>query len=126
MKKTLFAIIITLAMTLPDFALAQLFRPGCPPGLLCPGEGGLGGAASNINGLIATVIGWMLSIAFGLAVLFLIIGGFRYILSAGNEEAAEAAKSTIINTLIGIVLIILSYVIINVIVNFIGGAPTAP
>jgi len=84
----------------------------CPSGLNC-------NAGTDINGLIRTVISWLLGIAFGIAVLFLIIGGFWYITSAGNEETAEKGKSTAINAIIGIVIIILSYVVVNVISNLV-------
>lgn len=76
-------------------------------------------AGTSINQLIRTVINWLLAIAFGVAVLFLIIGGFQYIVSAGNEEAAEKGKGTAVNALIGIVIIILSYVIVNVVANLV-------
>lgn len=83
---------------------------------------GLRRTETNLNSLITTVINWLLGIAFGIAVLFLIIGGFWYITSAGNEETAEKGKNTAINAIIGIVIIILSYVIVNVISNFVGGS----
>ncbi len=82
-------------------------------------------AFQNCNGgqtlgsFIRLVINWLLGIAFGVAILFLIIGGFWYITSAGNEEGAEKGKSTAINAIIGIVIIILSYVIINVVANLV-------
>lgn len=57
----------------------------------------------------------MLGIAFGIAVLFVIIGGFWYVTSAGNEETAEKGRNTVVNAVIGIVIIILSYVIVNVV-----------
>ena len=52
-----------------------------------------------------------------IAVAFIIIGGFRYITSAGNEEAAEGGKKMITDAIIGLVVIILSYTIITVIMN---------
>lgn len=70
-------------------------------------------------GLIESAIILLLGLAFGLAVLFLIIGGFYYITSAGNEEQAEKGKKTLINAIIGIALIILSYAIVRVISNFV-------
>jgi amino acid transporter len=70
---------------------------------------------TSINQLITTVINWLLGIAFGIAVLFLVIGGFWYITSAGNEETAEKGRNTAINALIGIVIIILSYVAVQVV-----------
>jgi hypothetical protein len=75
------------------------------------------GKARNITEIIIAVIRMLLTIAGALAVLFIIIGGFQYITSAGNDEQAEKGKKTLINAVIGMVLIILSYVIINVIVG---------
>lgn len=93
-----------------NIAEAQLNR-----NFQCDSSTGLNCQDTSVNGLIRTVINWMLGIAFGIAVLFLIIGGFWYITSAGNEETAEKGKGTAINAIIGIVIIILSYVIVNVV-----------
>ena len=88
----------------------------------CADLNGVNCSATSVNGLIKIVINWLLGIAFLVAVLFLIIGGFWYITSAGNEETAEKGKGTAINAIIGIVIIILSYVIVNVISNLVSTA----
>lgn len=98
-------------------ALNSTFRCDQSTGLNC-------NAGGDINSLITTVIRWLLGIAFGIAVLFLIIGGFWYITSAGNEETAEKGKNTAINAIIGIVIIILSYVIVNVVSNLVSNTGT--
>lgn len=72
---------------------------------------------SGFEGLIVFIIQILLYLAGAIAVLFVIIGGFQYIMSAGNAETAAKGKKTVINAIIGIVLIILSYLIISVIVN---------
>ncbi len=111
----LVTVLVFAPLLMSDTAFAQLnrFQP-------CDSSTGLNCTAGNsINSLIRTVINWMLGIAFGVAVLFLIIGGFWYITSAGNEETAEKGKGTAINAIIGIVIIILSYVIINVVSNLV-------
>jgi|SRR3989344_2473262 len=72
---------------------------------------------SSLSGLIMRIINIALGVAGLVAVLFLIIGGFRYITAAGNEETAEQAKKIIINAIIGVVVIILSFVIVRVISN---------
>jgi hypothetical protein len=109
--------IMVLAMPLALLAapLSSTFQCDPSSGLNCT-------AGGSINGLIRTIINWLLGIAFGIAVLFLIIGGFWYITSAGNEETAEKGKNTAINAIIGIVIIILSYVIVNVVSNLVGNA----
>jgi hypothetical protein len=70
---------------------------------------------SNVNELLLRIINILLAIVGLVAVLFLIIGGFRYITAGGNEETAEAGKKTIINAIIGIVIVILSFVIVRVV-----------
>jgi hypothetical protein len=86
-----------------------------------PGGPGLGGATTLTGryGLIYRVIIMLLSLAGMVAVLFIIVGGFWYITSAGNEEQAEKGKSTLLNAIIGIIVIVLSFVIIDVISSYI-------
>lgn len=91
----------------------------------CDPSSGLNCSSTDVNSFIRLVINWLLGIAFGVAVLFLIIGGFWYITSAGNEETAEKGKGTAINAIIGIVIIILSYVIINVVAGLVS-KPAGP
>lgn len=86
---------------------------------------GLRRQETSLNQILTTIINWMLGIAFAIAVLFLIIGGFQYITSAGNEEAAEKGKGTVVNALIGIVIIILSFVMVSVISRLVGSSGTS-
>jgi glucose uptake protein GlcU len=58
-----------------------------------------------------------LAVAGSLAVLFIIVGGIRYITAYGNEEQTESAKKTLTNAIIGVVIVILAFVIVRVIVN---------
>ena len=107
-------LLVTVLIFAPLFVGAQLNK-----NLPCDPSTGLNCQATSVNGLIRLVINWLLGIAFAVAVLFLIIGGFWYITSAGNEETAEKGKGTAINAVIGIIIIIMSYVIINVISNLV-------
>ena len=85
------------------------------------GTSGLNGSQS-LSDLIVNVIRLMLLFAGAIAVVFVIIGGYQYIASGGNEETAEKGKKTLINAIIGIVVIVLAYAIINVIVNLVGSS----
>ena len=77
--------------------------------------------SSSITDLIATVIQTLLFVAGAIAVLFIIVGGYWYITSTGNEEQAEKGRSTLINAIIGVVMILMAYVIVTVIANLVGG-----
>lgn len=47
------------------------------------------------------------------AVLMLIIGGFRYVFSQGNEKAVTGAKDTIVYAIIGIIVCLVAYAAVN-------------
>lgn len=67
--------------------------------------------STNIVEIVFTVINWVLIVTGAFAVLMLIIGGFRYITSAGNEGQVEAAKETMTAAIIGLVIVLLAFVI---------------
>ncbi len=77
------------------------------------------------QGLILWVTERLLWLAGSIAVIFLIIGGYRYLTSAGNEEAAEKGKKTLVTSIIGLVVIILSATIVRIVANTLGTSTTA-
>lgn len=81
------------------------------------GATGAFGSADNATELIAVIIRVLLLIGGAIAVLFVIIGGYQYLTSGGNEESAEKGRKTVTNALIGVVLIVLAWVIVNVVVG---------
>lgn len=67
------------------------------------------------------VLSWVLAATGAFTVLMIIIGGFRYVSSAGNEDQAEAAKETITKAVTGLVIVLLAYVIAATINGILGG-----
>jgi hypothetical protein len=47
----------------------------------------------------------------------LIIGGVRYVVSAGDQNAVTSAKNTILYAIIGIVIAFLAYAAVNFVSN---------
>jgi len=108
--------ISTLALlALPLIASAQPQVPDAPTGFALDFFGC--GATPTVTCVIGGVVQFLLAIVFIFAVVFLIIGGFRYIVSQGNEEGVEKAKGTITNSIIGIVVVLLAWIILRVVVN---------
>lgn len=103
--------VVMALILLPLFGHAQFKIPD-------PGSGTdpLSGQDTATN-IILRVIQILLAVAGLVAVIFLIVGGFRYITAGGNEETAETAKKTIVNAIIGVVVVILAFVIVRVIAN---------
>ena len=56
-----------------------------------------------------------------MAVIMIIWGGIRYVLSAGNSAAITSAKNTIFYSIIGLIIAILAYAIVNFVINTVAG-----
>lgn len=90
-----------------------------------PSNGGVS-ASGTVNSLLVRVINILLFVTAGIAVLFVIVGGFWYITSAGSPEGSKKGKTTVVNAIIGLVIIVLSYVIINVVINTVRSSSSTP
>ena len=64
----------------------------------------------------------LLFIIGAVSVIMLIIGGIRYTVSAGDSSAVQGAKNTILYAIVGIVVAILAYAVVNFVIgSFVGG-----
>jgi hypothetical protein len=129
MKTKIYSIVIAVVMTV--FAFSPLlnnnaYAISCPTGTnpplvasgnLCLPQGQGTNTSTTAGGLILQAINILLTLAAAVAVLFLVIGGFQYITSAGNEETAKKGRATVVNALIGLVIIILSFAIVSIVNN---------
>ena len=62
---------------------------------------------------LSFVINILLALASTVAVVFIILGGYRYITSVGNPEEEKNAKRMIWFAVIGLVIVILSFALVN-------------
>ncbi|MFC1632925.1 pilin [Patescibacteria group bacterium] len=81
-----------------------------------------GGVPSNISNVIQIATSYVFGFAGSLAVLFIVIGGFRYVISSGNPEMVASAKKTIQYAVIGLTISILALVIVQSVLNAITGS----
>jgi hypothetical protein len=80
------------------------------------GEGGQGGIFRTITNVLLFLIG-------AISVIMLIVGGIRYVVSGGDSTAVQNAKNTILYAIVGVVVAILAYAVVNfVITSFSSGA----
>lgn len=109
---------------LPAFALGASGTAGAggTVGGLCPG-GSYNTLCTNIptaQGLVSTALNVLLFVAFVSALIFLIIGGIKWIMSGGDKEGTAKAKNTVTSALIGLVIVLAAWILINVILKFFG------
>ena len=68
---------------------------------------------SDVNSTIKTIVN-LLSVFGGIAaVIMVIVGGFRYITSGGNDTSVTSAKNTILYAIIGLVVVALAQLIVR-------------
>ncbi len=72
--------------------------------------GGLNLILSNIINIFSLIVG-------AIAVIMIIVGGFRYVISSGNDQAVSGAKNTIIFALVGLVIVALAQFIVHFVIG---------
>lgn len=72
---------------------------------------------TGLGGIVARIVQLLVELIGALAVLGIVIGGIQYITSGGDPSKAEKAKKTLLYSIIGLVLAILSLTITIVIIN---------
>lgn len=77
---------------------------------------------SDSTGLLTHVINLLLALLGIIAVLFIIIGGYKMVTSNGQEKAFESGQKTVTYAVIGLVVAVLAFTIITVIGNTLGSA----
>ena len=71
----------------------------------------------SVMEVITNIINFLLLVAGGLAVVYLIYAGIMYIVGGAKGDAD--AKKMIINALTGVVIIVLSYVLVNAVIGLV-------
>ena len=92
------------AMTLQEGAEAARCD-GCPTDLF-----GDNGAFKQITNTVLYIVGII-------AVIMLIIGGIRYVISGGDSKKVTDAKNTVLYAIIGLVICFFSYAIVNFVIT---------
>jgi hypothetical protein len=69
------------------------------------------------GGVFQTITNVLLFIIGAISVIMLIIGGIRYVVSGGDSSAVTSAKNTILYAVVGIVVAILAYALVNFVVT---------
>ncbi|MBR0467920.1 hypothetical protein IJJ53_03400 [Candidatus Saccharibacteria bacterium] len=80
-----------------------------------------GGSGTELEGNITNILNGIIAALGIVAVVVMIIGGINYMTSAGDAGKVKKAKDTILYGLIGLIICVLAFAIVNfVIKNIIG------
>lgn len=70
-------------------------------------------ADNNVSSMAKVIINTLLLILGIIAVIMIIFGGIRYTTSAGDASRVKAAKDTVMYSVVGLVVAILAFAIVN-------------
>lgn len=123
MKKKIQALgaALVLSMGLGVFALAPVSYAACSGAANCINSGlkstGGGSSKTDIGDVIKTVVNVLLFLVGSLSVIMIIVGGIKYTVSNGDSSSVSSAKNTIMYAVVGLLVSIFAYAIVNFVVT---------
>lgn len=78
-------------------------------------------APAGANGPVAKILTLVWIISAALSLLFVVIGGFKYTTSNGDPNQIASAKNTILYAVIGLVITIFAFTIVNFALSKVSG-----
>ena len=89
---------------------------------VCTGIGAVGGDCSGNSGatlgkIISDIVQILLILIGAVAIIMIIIGGFKYVTSGGDPNNTNSAKNTIMYALIGLLIAAFAEVIVHFVLS---------
>jgi hypothetical protein len=121
MNKVKIALISIIALLGVAFVAPNVAYASTASDAIQGGVTAVGGQAAGNNVPLETrakdITNVFLFILGAIAVIMIIIGGIRYVVSAGEGSAVKGAKNTILYAVVGLVVAILAYAIVNFVIT---------
>jgi len=119
----LLGVALLLWALLADISFAQLISPGDAPSAISEATGGEG----SLRDLIKTMLNYALGFLGFVATIMVIYGGVLYVTSAGSDENVAKAKKILLYAAVGIIIILISFALVNTILGAgLGGGAATP
>jgi hypothetical protein len=111
------AFLSVLAASFFDFSPVAAFNLSMTDG--ATSARGVDQAASlfGATGIFTTISNVMLFLVGAVSVIMVVVGGLRYVISGGNSASVGAAKNTILYAIVGLVIALLAYAIVNFVIG---------
>ncbi|OGC47808.1 hypothetical protein A2886_00270 [candidate division WWE3 bacterium RIFCSPHIGHO2_01_FULL_42_13] len=77
---------------------------------------------TSLTDVFTLAVNVVLGIGISLTIIFLILGGIQYITSKGDQKAAQEARTSLTNAVIGFIVVIGAFTIKTVMVSILGAS----
>ena len=113
-KLKVLALVLGMGISLSAMPVqAQGIWEGCGSG----GNTAICADDTEASDIVRTIINTMLFVIGVLAVIMIIHSGLKYVISRGEAEQVKGAKNTLMYAVVGLVVAMLSFVIVNFVVD---------
>jgi hypothetical protein len=135
MRKIILSLILTISLALPLVASASAApittSTQCPgsttsQGQILEGVGETGSHcdSSGVSSLLSTIVGILSYVVGAVAILMVIVSGFKYITSGGDSAKVGNAKNTLIYAVIGVAVAALAQLMVHYVLSKAGTVGT--
>lgn len=123
----LFTLFFT-AMSATASAASDIFKIKVWEGTSCGGSGGPTGSCGLCDALIvaSNIIDDLFKVAILVSTVMIIYGAVRLMTSGGSEKSVSEGKDAIKNAVIGLVIALAAWIIINTLLHILTGNPNLP
>lgn len=122
--KKIFAVLAAITMMAPSLVMAQTLVTPSDLGIQYGAATGLG--QKDIRVTIASIIKTAMGLLGIVAVVIILIGGFKWMTAGGAEDQVGEAKGYIFSGIIGLAIILSAYALATYVINSLVSATTAP
>lgn len=114
--------VLMLALVLaPSFAVAQVDINLDTPSVPIEGDEI---TSDDLEGFIEDIANFIIGLSLVIAVVFIVWGGILWMTAGGDDTKASKAKSTILNGIIGALIVLAVGVILNTLSGFVANVAT--
>ena len=106
-----FIFVMSATVALPALAQADVI------GVQYAQNFGLNAQEGDVRQQAVEIIRYLMTFLGIIATVIILLGGFRWLVAAGNEDRIAEAKKTIIAGVIGLVIILAAFAIVTFVVN---------
>lgn len=123
MKKKIFSLIFLLALSINAAMPIRAFAEEVFPGIYSfAGCTGLDCSACNVVDMVNGGLIWLIGILFVVFAVLMTIAGVKLVTSGGNPGALNAAKSSFISAIVGMIIILSAWLIVDTIMRALVGS----
>ena len=120
-SKHLIAFAVVMLMLAPAFVMVAQAQPDL--GTEYVEQTGLQTSSTDDPAeLVANIVTYLMTFLGLIAVIVILLGGFKWMTASGNEDKVAEAKKTIIAGAIGLIIILAAYAIVNFVINITNSA----